>query len=310
VAVVVVPHGPFLLDRLKSPAPARADRGRILVVGDVDYGPLPPAEPMPAPGPPAVAWQRLPEGGREAKLVADLARATGKADADELTGALADPTAVRAKLPGARFAHLATHGFFADGTFLSALGADPDSFRFGPRGAGAGAARNPLALSGLALAGANRVGPGAPPDRGLLTAEGIAGLRLSEMELAVLSACDTGLGTEVSGEGVFGLQRALHLAGCRTVVASLWKVNDAATRRLMETFYQTLWSGGPNVTPAQALRAAQLELYRKALAGEDLDRGPLVVPGKDPAPPLPAPAGGRQNAGTRYWAAFVVSGGP
>jgi CHAT domain-containing protein len=144
-----------------------------------------------------------------------------------------------------------------------------------------------------------------------LTAEGIAGLRLSDMELAVLSACDTGIGTEVSGEGVFGLQRAFHLAGCRTVAASLWKVNDTATQSLMAAFYHHLWSGPADVTPAKALRAAQLELSRKAGAGVDLERAVIIVPEKAPpaaTDPLPTPAA-RLNAGTRYWAAFVVSGG-
>src|SRR5205814_5061847 len=96
-------------------------------------------------------------------------------------------------------------------------------------------ARNPLVLSGLVLAGANL--PPRPDslgiaqgDGGILTAEAVASLPLVNLELAVLSACETGLGEVAGGEGVFGLQRAFHLAGARTVIASLWKIDDTATQ--------------------------------------------------------------------------------
>ena len=80
------------------------------------------------------------------------------------------------------------------------------------------AGRNPLVLSGLVLAGANlpraKDSYGiAQGDGGILTAESIAGLPLDKLELAVLSACETGLGDVAGGEGVFGLQRAFHSAG-------------------------------------------------------------------------------------------------
>src|SRR5205807_2929775 len=106
------------------------------------------------------------------------------------------------------------------------------------------------------LAGANRRGADAPRDGGILTAEAVAGLPLDHLELAVLSACETGLGEAAGGEGVFGLQRAFHLGGARHVVASLWKVDDEATAALMTLFYRNIWE--QKLPPIEALRRAQL----------------------------------------------------
>ena len=96
-------------------------------------------------------------------------------------------------------------------------------------------------------------------DLGILTAEAIAGLPLQDLELVVLSACETGLGLVGGGEGVFGLQRAFHLAGAHNVVASLWQVDDQATAALMAIFYDQLWR--EHKPPIEALRTAQLRLY-------------------------------------------------
>ncbi len=167
------------------------------------------------------------------------------------------------------------------------------------RGVGA---RNPLVQSGLVLAGAN-LPPGADilrDDRGILTAEAIAGPDLDGLEVAVLSACETGLGEAANGEGIFGLQRAFHMGGCRNVVASLWKVDDEATLALMALFYQQLWEA--KLPPLEALRRAQLALYRHPDAISELakDRGPnfdktvrcVVTASTEPKPPRakgPAP---------------------
>ena len=166
-----------------------------------------------------------------------------------------------------RILHIATHGFFL-----------PDQQRNpGKEGIGVqtivGSARgrlerfveqhgeNPLLRSGLALAGANTWNRGGslPPEAedGLLTAEDVSGLDLLDTELAVLSACETGLGKVHVGEGVFGLRRAFVLAGAKTLVMSLWKVPDAHTQELMGMFYRYLLEGQPR---ADALRTAQLAM--------------------------------------------------
>ena len=78
---------------------------------------------------------------------------------------------------------------------------------------------------------------------------------LSSTQLVVLSACETGLGDILVGEGVFGLRRAFVLAGAQTLVMSLWKVPDKQTKDLMIAFYTQLLAGKPK---AEALREAQL----------------------------------------------------
>ena len=116
---------------------------------------------------------------------------------------------------------------------------------------------NPDLLSGLALAGAN-LEPALGKDDGILTAQEIAFLPLEGVETAVLSACETGLGEVAGGEGLIGIQRAFQIAGVRTTVASLWKVDDQATRVLMERFYRNLWE--KEMGHLDALREAQLHI--------------------------------------------------
>ncbi len=94
---------------------------------------------------------------------------------------------------------------------------------------------------------------------GFLRLHEIEGLRLSA-ELVVLSACETGLGQEVRGEGLIGLPRGFFVAGARRVLVSLWKVSDPATAELMQLFYHGMLREG--LPPAQALRAAQLSLQQ------------------------------------------------
>ena len=99
---------------------------------------------------------------------------------------------------------------------------------------------HPLLLSGLVLAGANKEArPG--EENGILTALEVSEMDLDGLELAMLSACETGLGKQAGGEGLLGLQRAFAVAGCRSVVASLWKVDDRATQALMASFYRVWW---------------------------------------------------------------------
>lgn len=116
----------------------------------------------------------------------------------------------------------------------------------------------PLLRSGLVLAGVKKRQSGAGED-GVLTALEVAGLDLWGTKLVVLSACDTGVGDVVDRDGVYGLRRALVLAGAESELMSLWPVSDAATRHLMVAYYRRLQGG---VGRAEALRQVQLEALR------------------------------------------------
>ena len=123
---------------------------------------------------------------------------------------------------------------------------------------------NPMLRSGLALAGANTwLQQGLLPkeaEDGILTAEDVSGMDLSNTQLVVLSACETGLGQVLTGEGVYGLRRAFVLAGAQTLVMSLWKVPDEQTKELMVDFYQRMLSGRSR---AEALRQSQLAMRKQ-----------------------------------------------
>lgn len=150
-----------------------------------------------------------------------------------------------------RIVHVATHGFFLTNQQVAR-----DS---GPPGTRP-VIEDPMLRSGLFFAGADRAESGTAPAAGLadgvLTAYEAAQLNLQGTELVVLSACETGLGKEQNGEGVFGLRRGLQEAGADAVMMSMWSVPDQETRELMTLFYGK-WLGG--LDKHEALRQAQLE---------------------------------------------------
>ena len=111
-----------------------------------------------------------------------------------------------------------------------------------------------LDRAGLALAGAN-----SRPD-GIASARELASYDWWGTQLVVLSACQTGVGAVPSGEGVYGMRRALVLAGAQSQVVSLWNVNDAAARELMRELYAELARGTGR---AQALRQAKLAILHQ-----------------------------------------------
>jgi CHAT domain-containing protein/Tfp pilus assembly protein PilF len=301
-----------LLDSAASPSPrlsygaGRAPAASLLLVGDVDYGGNPGHNVAVGMSRSAAVGTRsgllpdfpgLPATGDEIASISRYFRSRFRGEhALELDGAQATEAAVRQDAPRHRFVHIATHGYFAPKELRSALGPEKSKQAQSAIDALGGvgiAGYHPGLLSGIALAGANHRPTPVGLDDGILTALEVAELDLSGVELAVLSACETGLGEVAGGEGLLGLQRAFQVAGARSVVASLWTVRDEPTRALMARFYENLWRNGQ--PPAAALREAQLYVLR-----EGRGRGLVPLGNGQAAEPAGRPP-------PHYWAAFVFS---
>jgi CHAT domain-containing protein len=202
-----------------------------------------------------------------------------------LLGAEATEAGVRAGVKGKRFVHIATHGFAREDLLAGLYSRKiEEAWTSADRERQLAVGHDPMLLSGLAMAGANPR-EGALGDDGILTALEASYLDLDGVELVTLSACKTARGTAESGEGVLGLVSGFQMAGARHVIASLWKVDDEATRRLMEGLYERLLSTDTAHSPADALRETALALRK----WKDLD-------------------GKARFAAPRYWAAFVAYG--
>jgi CHAT domain-containing protein/tetratricopeptide (TPR) repeat protein len=161
-----------------------------------------------------------------------------------------------------RVIHLATHGFF----FPDPKASPKQQAAEDEKETGFKTSDNPLIRSGLLMAGANYAWNTGKPIRkgmenGILTAYEISHLDLSNTELVVLSACETGLGDIAGNEGVFGLQRAFKIAGAKYLIMSLWQVPDFQTQDLMAAFY-TYWLAEKKSIP-EAFRAAQKDMREK-----------------------------------------------
>ncbi len=190
--------------------------------------------------------------------------------------------------PKARFLHIATHGWFAPESIRSLLDSElvdkPTGLDLRLDTEERVKGMVPMLLCGLALAGANLSEDELGRAPGLMTAEELSTLDLRNCELAVLSACDTNVGERRAGQGVASLQRALHMAGARSVITSLWKVPDEATKELMLDFYRRIWV--LEEPKHEALWAAQKKL-RYAVDER-----------------------GEKKYTTRDWAAWVLTGSP
>ena len=132
-----------------------------------------------------------------------------------------------------------------------------------------------------------------------MTAQEVRTLNLRSVELVVLSACETGLGEVAGGEGLLGLQRAFQAAGAKTVVASLWKVDDAVTCDLMKRFYHNLWS--KRMSKVEALRDAQLWLLR-----DGGPRSPLRELGSRGVVAVDEQGQQTRRLSPFYWAGFTL----
>jgi CHAT domain-containing protein len=299
--------------------------GGLLTVGGVDYSQADDASDRPhaellasrTRSAPIVRgsfhFDPLEKTGAEAQAVEDKfhqfveAGRTRTPEAVRLTGSTATKQRVLEVIHGSRFLHLATHGYFSP--LRSVADSDPEAdlnlTRSGVERPDEAPTLFPGLLSALVFAGANRpqndpLTGAADFGAGIMTAEEVAGLDLSACELAVLSACETGRGRITGGEGVLGLQRSFHAAGARTVVASLWRVDDEATRELMTNYYDNLWRR--KLGSLEALRQAQLNVLHGGTAAGKV----RSIGATEPEPITVAVV----RTHPRYWAAWVLSGDP
>lgn len=162
-----------------------------------------------------------------------------------------------------RILHISTHGYFFPDPKTTADHSRPT---FDDKQPTFKISEHPMLRSGLILAGGNHAWKTGKPlkegmEDGILTAYEISQMNLSNTELVVLSACETGLGDIQGNEGVYGLQRAFKIAGAKYLIMSLWQVDDKQTSRLMTLFYKK-WLTEKMPIP-EALRAAQGELRER-----------------------------------------------
>ncbi|MCY2960107.1 MAG: CHAT domain-containing protein [Planctomycetota bacterium] len=219
-------------------------------------------------GPLGSNWAPLPQTRAEAERIGALFEESYDTAPVVLLGRDATKIGFQRAVAGKRFVHVATHGYFAAESVRA--------LTLGSRGAPVSAALDthavvtgmaPYALCGVAFAGANRGADAHGRVPGILTAEELLSADLASCELAVLSACETNVGVARAGFGLRSLQAALHAAGARTAITSLWRVDDEATRELFEDFYVRVWVEG--LDKAQALWEAKMSLRRNGRPARD-----------------------------------------
>lgn len=267
-------------DLLRMQEHSQSKQGPV-IVADPDYGERVSSKPeketgLRGPDLSQANFKPLPGTAEEAQALKELLP-------DAVVLVKGDATETRVKsVERPRILHIATHGFFLEDTPEDASDSPRAASTTGPTrdlihqpSAPAGMRiENLLLRSGLGLVGANLRRNS--EDDGLLTALEVSGLNLTGTKLVVLSACDTGVGEVLSGDGVYGLRRALVLAGAESQVISLWPVRDRNTKDLMVNYYKALQSGEGR---SAALRQVQLRLLSS-----------------------------QQQSHPFYWASFIQSG--
>jgi len=266
-----------------------ADVGSLLAVGGVNYFRRDDVGDATSSGPSTRSrvgdsWSSLPATRDEMQSLRDLHDfiLEWESPMTVVEGKAATEERIRAELPGKRYVHIATHGYFEPDNLPSLLldaEEKQSKAQLGEQIHAVGLL--PGLLSGLVFAGVNGA-PDPTRDDGYLSAEEIQHLNLSACDLVVLSACETALGSARSGEGLMSLRRAFSVAGADTVISSLWKVDDVATAQLMKDFYTNLWQ--KNMSRGDALHEAKLRMLRR----NRIDNGGDAIPST--------------------WGAFVLSG--
>lgn len=189
-----------------------------------------------------------------------------------LTKELPTKESIYTALTTPRICHFATHGFFSESVY-SGQDSQRSRQRSGPQRSkskrdvefqGLASIQNPFFQSGICLASSDtkrsKQFSGGLNASGFMSAEDIVGLDLRNCDLLTLSACQTARGAAYTGQGVIGLRSAIMAAGARSMLMSLWSVDDEATCEFMKIFYKKLLSGETTMTKARALAETQKEI--------------------------------------------------
>lgn len=259
-------HAPVIFAQIDHSRPGNPNSVQLAQQGQVQVAQL-------APNPPrkqsrrspsfSLQFNNLEHTGAEATAIAP-----NLSNAVLFTNSNATENALKS-LRSPQILHLATHGFFLENQ---------------PHSSDAKPARltsqtdHPLLRSGLVFAGSNLRQSG--EEDGILSALEASELKLKGTQLIVMSACQTGRGDVANGEGVYGLRRAMVLAGAESQIMTLWSIYDESTRYFMTEYYQMLKQGGDR---ASTLRQIQLNFLRQQNTESDYSH----------------PA---------YWAAFTLTG--
>lgn len=287
------------LDSVFLPQHSMNPAGAVVAIGDVDYGDIDQES--------EVDFKPLPGTIEELR---NLKKRFGDADVEALTGSSATMEQLSSLLPEAEVLHIATHAYV---TPFARSAVTDGGLRTGAVRVSADQ-RSPLLATRVAMSGANQ---NRTEPNSILSGEAFAQLDLRDTVLVVLSACESGIGERITGEGVYALPRAFHIAGAETVVATLWPVSDEDAAKMMDEFYRQLLEN--DLPPAAALRAAQLVLSRQSSEDQETSETPLLrgvtfkkpgtasnSTGRDVGSELPEDVDPR---GRSTWAAFFVSRG-
>jgi CHAT domain-containing protein len=262
---------------LAEERPACSGEG-LLLVGNADFDSLPDAaegqdipalrpaaagEPVyrgPTPDCGSFRASRLEPLARSMEEIDEVAaiwagsRSARAASSIKLAGRRASEGAFKRLAPGRRIIHVASHGISLPSECSHAAGVGAQNAAFDG---------NTLRLSAVALAGANRRDLAPGEEDGILSSEEIATLDLDGAEWVVFSGCETGTGSVVTGEGVFGLRRAVRIAGARTLIASLWQVRDNDALEWMRRLYRARAAGASTATAVWSASRDLLETRRR-----------------------------------------------
>jgi CHAT domain-containing protein len=302
--IVVIPVPQMLPQLLAKPVANQSQQGQpsLLVVGNVDlYADPGRPEVHPTPQIPPLDDHKLDNFGslpttkaQIAEIRDRFAQSNRQGTITELTGNQPTEQTIRDFVPVSSFVHFAAHGYYLPSTIdkdskteaISELPDDknpsiPDVTQLQPE-----------LLSGICLAGMYRY---VQPDKddGRLTALEVKTMNLDSVEMVSLCSCQTALGASLSGEGMFGLQRAFQEAGARTTVTTLWSIPVATSDPLMVEFYDNLWI--KKMSRIEALRQAQIKIMREGVQYLHLSAQIISKFGNRPLPPF-------------FWGAFVLAG--